>query len=179
MFKKFGMALTIVMAVAMTLGVAAPSNAAQVGAVAFVANAHLPQFPCPGGCFVSTLSGPVAGVIAGTGPNGATVCATCTLGLGSAGLKYTEPNCVAGKVPATGSAQGDTDINGGTSVAAAQTPLTLHINYTRVGAIAVITFTNGQLGVAVGIFRPSSPAVPPCDGSAQDVQIIGAGVAEG
>jgi hypothetical protein len=177
MVKKSMTLMTVVMVVALIFGMALPANAVTAGAVAFVANATLPAFPCPGGCNVSALGGPVAGVIAGTGPNGATVCATCNLSLGTVPLTYREPACVAGEVPATGTASGDVRINGGTAVLAPKTPLDLHISYTRVGAIAVVTFTGGQLGVAVGLFRPVAPAVPPCDGSGQTVQIVGAGVA--
>jgi len=177
MVKKSMTLTTIALVFALIFGMALPANATRVGAVAFVATAQLPTFPCPSGCQVSSLSGPVVGAIARTAPTGVTACATCTLSLGTAGITYTEPSCLLGAVPGTGNASGQADINGGTTVGGASTPLTLNLNYTRIGAIAVITFTGGQLGAAVGLFAPGG--VPACDGSPLTVRIVGVGVAEG
>lgn len=177
MTKKLMILMTLALVIALVFGAAMPAGATRVGAVAFVATANLPAFPCPAGCQVSSLSGPVVGAIARTAPTGVTVCATCTLSLGTAGITYSEPNCVAGEVPLQGSADGVATVNGGTTVGGASTPLDLNIHYVRIGALAVITFTGGQTGAAVGLFAPAG--VPGCDGSPQTVRIIGVGAAVG
>ena len=177
MAKKSMTLMTVVLAVAMFFGMSLPANAAKAGAVAFVANAVLPDFPCAGAaCQVSSLTGPVVGAIVGTGPNGATACAVplCSLSEGPAGITYDEPACVAGE-PLQGSAFGQAQVNGGTSVGAAQTPLVLNIQYVRFGVIAIVTFTGGQLGAAVGLFIPGAGVdCIPGNGPAT-VQIVGVG----
>ena len=177
MAKKSMTLMTVVLAVAMFFGMSLPANAAKAGALVFVANATLPDFPCAGAaCQVSSLSGPVVGAVVGTGPNGATVCATCTISEGPAGITYDEPACVAGE-PLQGSAFGQAQINGGNSVAAAQTPLVLNIQYVRFGVVAIVTFTGGQLGAAAGLFIPGAGVDCVSGNGPATVQIVGVGAA--
>jgi hypothetical protein len=172
--------LTLVLALCLILATALPADASTTTVFMFNVHAHLPSFPCPSACNVSSLSGPFVGAIAGTGPNGVTVCATCSVGLSptTVSLTYREPACVLWEVSASGTASGDVTISGGSSVLGGHTPLILHISYVRIGAVATVTFKNTQIGVAVGLFRATNPKIPPCDGSSQDVQIIGAGSVE-
>ena len=174
---KVAPVMALLLVCVLVFGTGPAANATTAAAVELVMNAHLPEFPCPNGCQVSSLSGKVNGALVGTASHGATICANnCQLTLGPAGLTYEEPPCFVGRLPATAGAHGDVQIIGGSNLRAAETPVVLHISYFREGVVAVITFTSGQLGVTVGLFRTTSPTIPPCDGSAQDVQIIGAGM---
>lgn len=178
--KKSMTVLTIALSIAMIFAMAVPAHALKAGAVAFNATATLPDFPCDdaGGCDVTALGGDAFGAIAGTGPNGVTVCAAaaagCAIGLGPAGIHYDEPPCVANE-PIQGSASGQVQITGGLSVAAPQTPAILNINYVRIGVIAVITFTGGQLGAAVGVFVPGAGADCIPNNGPATVRVVGIG----
>ena len=169
--------LTAVAAAAVfAFGVVPPANAVRSGAFAFGMTMVWPDVPCAGAaCQVTSLSGRAIGAVVGTAPNGAAACAPgCHLSEGPAGLIYDEPPCAAGQ-SLNGSATGHVQINGGISVGTPQTPMVVNISWIRLGVSTIITFSGGQLGVALAVFRSVSGFDCNTGNGPATVQLIGTG----
>ena len=196
--KRFRVLKTSVVAVALVVGLMPAPSAHAVGAGALVitnGEADLPSFPCdPGPCSASFDGDVALGTLAGSGTSPHVVVGTT--GTVAANVSYSEPALTC---PLQGSANGNGNFNG-SGIDVAQGGATVAVsggfsyNYTRVGAVAVVTLSgvnasvgndqviNGGLGAAVLLFTaPPDQAALNClaGGGPLHVTLNGAAVFAG